>query len=123
MARRNYGRRTYRRARSYGRRARSYGARGYRRARKANETIGLYNPGMEYAAGAAIGALTNLDDRIPAQWKIAAACLPLKGGIGGKVSRFARGICLGDTLQHSFNLPSLAGSAVKGNQLKGFGDA
>lgn len=93
------------------------------RVRKAQSVIGIYNPGMAYLAGLGIGALTNLDDKLDARIKIGLACLPLKGGIGGQVKKAAEGLCLGDMLQHSLNLPSLAGSAIKGNQLKGFGQA
>ena len=113
----SYSRPTYRaRASSYSRRVRGG-------ARKANSVIGVYNPGMAYLAGLGIGALTNIDDKIDARIKIGLACLPLKGGIGGQVKKLAEGICFGDMLQHSLNLPSLAGSAIKGNQLKGFGQA
>jgi len=116
MARNYYSRarRGYRRARSYGRRAYN---RGYTRfynsnigygAWRANQTIGLYNPGVEYVAGAAVG-ITDLDNKVPAVVKILGAALPLRGGIGGKVSRFFRGMLIGDTISHytgvKFNVP------------------
>jgi len=116
MARNYYSRarRGYRRARSYGRRAYN---RGYTRfynsnigygAWRANQTIGLYNPGVEYVAGAAVG-ITDLDNKVPAVVKILGAALPLRGGIGGKVSRFFRGMLIGDAISHytgvKFNVP------------------
>lgn len=105
MARNYYsrGRRYYSRGRGYARRTynrgRQYYARGRGYARRANQTIGLYNPGVEYLAGAAVG-VTDLDNRIPAVVKIIGAALPLRGGIGGKVSRFFRGVLIGDAIGH-----------------------
>lgn len=73
-----------------------------------NQSIGLYNPGVEYLAGAAVG-VTDLDNRVPAVVKILGAALPLRGGIGGKVSRFFRGMLIGDAISHytgvKFNVP------------------
>ena len=102
---RSYGRRAYNRARYAGRRA-YY--RGYTRfynsnvgygAWRANQSIGLYNPGVEYLIGTAVG-VTDLDNRIPAVVKILGAALPLRGGIGGKLSRFCRGMLIGDAISH-----------------------
>ena len=121
----NQGRRVYRSARGAYRRTRSYARRrfsnAYARAYtgfyssrpgfaawKANQTIGLYNPGVEYLIGTAVG-VTDLDNRIPAVVKILGAALPLRGGIGGKVSRFFRGMLIGDAISHytgvKFNVP------------------
>lgn len=108
MARRRY----YRRARRYGRR---YTPRARRYARKANSAVGLYNPGIEYLVGAAVG-MTEFDNSIPAPIKIIGAALPLKGGMGGKISRFCRGCLLGDAISHysgvkiPVGLPGNAGS-------------
>lgn len=106
MARRNYynrARGVYGRYRNNYRRYRSSARRTYRRgqsyARRANTAIGLYNPGTEYLAGAVVG-LTSLDNKIPAPLKIIGASLPLRGGIGGKVSRFFRGVLLGDAVSY-----------------------
>lgn len=112
MARNNYnrGRRYYARARSAGRRTYNRGRRYYARGRgyatRANQSIGLYNPGAEYLAGAVIG-LTSIDNKIPAPLKIIGAALPLRGGIGGKVSRFFRGVLIGDALSYytKFQIP------------------
>jgi len=125
----NQGRRVYRSARGAYRRTRSYArrrfsnayARGYTRfynsnigygAWRANQTIGLYNPGVEYVAGAVVG-VTDLDNKVPAVVKILGAALPLRGGIGGKVSRFFRGMLIGDAISHytgvKFNVPVLGG--------------
>lgn len=128
MARNNYnyrrryynrGRQYYSRARSGYRRARSAGRRAYNRgyvrfynsrpgfaAYRANQAIGLYNPGAEYLAGAVIG-LTSIDNKIPAPLKIIGAALPLRGGIGGKVSRFFRGMLIGDAVSYftKFQIP------------------
>ncbi len=123
MARNYYSRarRGYRRARRGYRRVRSYGRRAYNRAYtrfynsnigygawRMNQSIGLYNPGVEYLAGAAVG-ITDLDNRVPAVVKILGAALPLRGGIGGKVSRFFRGMLIGDAISHytgvKFNVP------------------
>ena len=112
----NQGRRVYRSARGAYRRTRSYArrrfsnayARGYTRfynsnigygAWRANQSIGLYNPGVEYLIGTAVG-VTDLDNRIPAVVKILGAALPLRGGIGGKLSRFFRGMLIGDAISH-----------------------
>lgn len=98
MARNYYSR--ARRSRSYGRsygNFRRYGVRSS--ARRANQAIGLYNPGVEYLAGAAVG-VTDLDNKIPAVVKILGAALPLRGGIGGKVCRFFRGMLIGDAISH-----------------------
>lgn len=94
MARNYYSRsrRTYNRGRRYYARGRGY-------ARRANQTIGLYNPGVEYLVGVGVG-VTDLDNRIPAVVKILGAALPLRGGIGGKVSRFFRGVLIGDAISH-----------------------
>lgn len=103
MARNYYSRsrRTYNRGRQYYARGRGY-------ARRANQTIGLYNPGVEYLAGVCVG-VTDLDNRIPAVVKILGAALPLRGGIGGKVCRFFRGMLIGDAISHytgaKFNVP------------------
>jgi len=102
-------------ARYYGQVSRYYGRRTYSRgrryAKKANESIGLYNPGTEYIAGGAVG-LTDIDNRVPAEIKLALACLPLRGGIGGKVCRFFRGMVIGDIVQHrtGFSIPVLSGA-------------
>lgn len=112
----NQGRRVYRSARGAYRRTRSYARRRYSNAYaraytgfynsrpgfaawKANQTIGLYNPGTEYLAGVALG-ITDIDNRIPAVVKILGAALPLRGGIGGKASRFFRGMLIGDAISH-----------------------
>lgn len=111
MARNFYrsARGAYRRTRSYARRrydnayarayTRFYNSRPGFAAWKANQTIGLYNPGVEYLAGAALG-VTDIDNRIPAVVKILGAALPLRGGIGGKLSRFFRGMLIGDAISH-----------------------
>lgn len=111
MARNFYrsARGAYRRTRSYARRrydnayarayTRFYNSRPGFAAWKANQTIGLYNPGVEYLAGAVLG-VTDIDNRIPAVVKILGAALPLRGGIGGKVSRFFRGMLIGDAISH-----------------------
>ena len=110
----------YRRTRSYVRRrynnpyARAstgfYNSRPGFAAWKANQTIGFYNPGVEYLAGVGVG-VTNLDNKIPAVVKILCAALPLRGGIGGKVCRFFRGMLIGDAISHytgvKFNVPVL----------------
>jgi len=111
---RSYGRRAYNRARYAGRRAyyrgytRFYNSNVGYRAWRANQTIGLYNPGVEYLIGTAVG-VTDLDNRIPAVVKILGAALPLRGGIGGKLSRFFRGMLIGDAISHytgvKFNVP------------------
>jgi len=102
--------RSYGNIRKYGVRssAKYFAGRGYSRAKKANETIGLYNPGVEYLVGVGVG-VTDLDNRIPAVVKILCAALPLRGGIGGKVCRFFRGMLIGDAISHytgvKFNVP------------------
>lgn len=53
----------------------------------------------EYLAGMAVGALTDLDNNIPAQIKVAAACAPVKGTIPGKIKGFMQGMLLGDVIQ------------------------
>lgn len=98
MARRYYSRVRYGNFRRYGFRPRFAGS-FVRRARRANEAIGLYNPGVEYLAGVGVG-ITDLDNRIPAVVKILGAALPLRGGIGGKVCRFFRGMLIGDAISH-----------------------
>lgn len=127
QARRVYGsaRGAYRRTRSYARRrynnayARAYT--GFYNSRvgygswKANQSIGLYNPGTEFAAGVAVGGLTNIDDQIPFYVKVGLACAPLRGGIGGKISRFMKGMVLGDILQAKLNLPNLTGGFLPNN--------
>ncbi|HQD27174.1 MAG TPA: hypothetical protein PKV78_11625 [Methanoculleus thermophilus] len=116
MARNYYSRarRGYRRTRSYVRRRYNNA---YARAYKANQSIGLYNPGVEYLAGVAVG-VTDLDNRIPAVVKILGAALPLRGGIGGKVCRFFRGMLIGDAISHytgvKFNVP-VVGDGNKSN--------
>lgn len=102
--------RSYGNIRKYGVRssAKYFGGRAYARAKGYNETIGLYNPGVEYLVGVGVG-VTNLDNRIPAVVKILGAALPLRGGIGGKVCRFFRGMLIGDAISHytgvKFNVP------------------
>ena len=138
MARNYYSRRRrFNRARNFIGRTARYGARGaywaqraYNRgytrfynsnigygAWRANQTIGLYNPGVEYLAGAAVG-VTDLDNKVPAVVKILGAALPLRGGIGGKVSRFFRGMLIGDAISHytgvKFNVP-VVGDGNKSN--------
>lgn len=122
MARNFYrsARGAYRRTRSYVRRrynnayARAYT--GFYNSRpgfaawKANQSIGFYNPGVEFLAGVGVG-VTDLDNRIPAVVKILGAALPLRGGIGGKVCRFFRGMLIGDAISHytgvKFNVPGV----------------
>lgn len=111
---RAYGFRSY--ARNYGARARVAGRRAYSYGRKANQSIGLYNPGTEFAAGVAVGGLTNIDDQIPFYVKVGLACAPLRGGIGGKISRFMKGMVLGDILQAKLNLPNLTGGMLPDNR-------
>ena len=118
MARNYYSRARsgYRRLRSASRRAynrgyvRFYNSRPGFAAWKANQTIGFYNPGVEYLAGVGVG-VTDLDNRIPAVVKILCAALPLRGGVGGKVCRFFRGMLIGDAISHytgvKFNVPVL----------------
>jgi len=93
---------------TYQYRARGVYRKGRRFASRANQTIGLYNPGVEYLAGVGVG-VTDLDNRIPAVVKILCAALPLRGGIGGKVCRFFRGMLIGDAISHytgvKFNVP------------------
>jgi hypothetical protein len=95
-------------ARYFAGRARNTRAYGY--ARRANQTIGLYNPGVEYLAGVGVG-VTDLDNKVPAVVKILGAALPLRGGIGGKVSRFFRGMLIGDAISHytgaKINVPGI----------------
>lgn len=107
------------RSSGYSRYVGARGGRSYYRSRrnyvKRTETIGLYNPGVEYAAGAVVG-VSDLDDLIPAPLKIGLAVAPLKGGIGGKVSRFFRGVLLGDIIAHytGFKLPIKSGVTGQG---------
>lgn len=127
-ARRVYGsaRGAYQRTRSYARRrynnAYSRAYTGFYNSRpgfaawKANQSIGLYNPGAEFAAGVAVGGLTNIDDQIPFYVKVGLACAPLRGGIGGKLSRFMKGMVLGDILQAKLNLPNLTGGMLPDNR-------
>jgi hypothetical protein len=139
MARNYYPRRRrFNRARNFIGRTARYGARGaywaqraYNRgytrfynsrvgygAWRANQAIGLYNPGAEYLAGAVLG-LTAIDNKIPAPLKIIGAALPLRGGIGGKVSRFFRGMLIGDAVsyytKYQIPIPGIdnAGSNIK----------
>ena len=118
MAFYNRYKRRYQNVRKYGVRssARWAAGRGYSRAKKANETIGIYNPGTEYIAGIAVGGLTNIDDQIPFYVKVGLACAPLRGGIGGKISRFMKGMVVGDILQAKLNLPNLTAGALPDNK-------
>lgn len=98
-----YRKRAYYGARNYYSRGRAYARSRYSSfrggAKKVNSQLGLYNPGAEYIAGAAVG-MTEIDNAVPAPVKIALASLPLRGGIGGKVSRFFRGMLIGDVISH-----------------------
>ena len=58
------------------------------------------NLSMPFLAGAAIGGLTDIDNNIPATFKVAAACAPVRGPGIGQVKAFAQGLLIGDLVQH-----------------------
>ena len=102
-------------AKSYtGRPSRGYVANRSRRSGKASEVFGVYMPGLEYLVGIGIG-MTSLDNNVSMPVKILAASLPLKGQIGGRISRLARGVIAGDALQaltgYSLPIGGIGGTA------------
>lgn len=71
---------------------RNFMASGRRYGRKG---MGL-NLSVEFLAGLAVGAATDIDNKIPANVKVFAACAPVRGM--GKVKGFAQGLLVGDML-------------------------
>lgn len=93
-----YGKaRRFSRSRSYGKGKAWGGSRGFG---------GQYgkmkiNASLPFLAGLGIGALSDIDNQIPAELKIGLACLPISGiPIVGQAKAFSQGILLGDLVQH-----------------------
>lgn len=83
----------------------SRGKRTYRRAKnsRAGGILGIRgkmyitkNP--LYYAGAAVGAFTDIDAKIPLKYKVLVATMPIGGGILQPVKEIARGCLFGDTV-------------------------
>lgn len=68
------------------------------------------NMSTPFMAGLAVGALTDLDNNIPAELKVGLACAPIKGKGIGAIKAVAQGVLLGDLIQHYTGF-----SAVKTN--------
>lgn len=90
-------------ARQYSRMARGAYKMGRRKSRGALKGIGL-NLSMGFLGGLAAG-VSNLDNRIPADIKIAAAAAPVSGL--GMIKGIAQGMIIGDIVQKrlGFRLP------------------
>lgn len=97
------------RSRGRGRSSRGYSGGGYRGRGERGRGGGgrLFGIGIPFWIGAAVG-LTNLDERIPAELKLAAACAPFKLGA---IKGVAQGMVLGDLAQKRFgiNLSGIGG--------------
>lgn len=88
------------RARGYARRAYYMGsgiARKKFSVKKGGFGLSLSTP---FLAGMAIGALTDLDNNIPAELKVGVACAPVRGPVVGPIKGLAQGMLLGDLIQH-----------------------
>jgi hypothetical protein len=103
-------RRYYNRARNYGGRAYNYARSNYGRARSwgSRQQKGAIQlrVGQEWLAGAAIG-MTNMDEKIPNELKLAGATMPVSGRYGGKAKAVFQGMIFGNLAQYylKFRLP------------------
>lgn len=89
-------RRAYYPVRRYYRMGRRYARRAYYGYRRQNAF--RFSAPLPWLAGIVVG-LTDFDDKIPAEVKVAAATGPWGGKYGGMVRQAGAGMCFGDLLQ------------------------
>ena len=95
MARRRY---RYSARRSYRGRRFRYSTRSFSRRFRRGNSFGI-TKSLFFWAPAAIAACTTLDDKIPAQIKLLAATMPIRGrGEVGMIKSAARGLIFGDVV-------------------------
>lgn len=71
---------------------------------------------LEFLGGLAIGALTDLDNKVPATIKLAAATVPIRGPGINQVKNFAQGMVLGDVIQSMTGISLLNTGAGTANR-------
>ena len=101
---------------AYRKRSRNFRGKSYRYGygasfkRGVGASVGGYgvNLSTPFLAGAGVGALTDIDNNIPATIKVAVACAPIRGKGIGAIKAFAQGLLIGDLIQHYTGFSGLA---------------